>query len=325
MIVRGDFCRSYLPLFSFLMIGCSCSLHLPEKCASDIATENDPKVFQQMIKTDFYPIWTDAGGRHTTYVCKIPPDNGDVAGAERRPVLVLHEYDYLSTVCLEFAERLSRAGFRVYVPLLFGKADGVAGPGTLIANTWELETSGELYTLLAEHKRQPMTTWLCTLAKRISEQHGGQRIAAIGMCLTGALPIAMIGEDAPILTAVVAQPSIPLLACTPEGERSLGISDDEINNAIRRVRSEHILIFGTRYEDDQIGKRARFEHIQALFGENFEDHTIPASAYLQPKWKLKSSAHATLTLCYRARPDDYPPRKLYLDLVAFLRAQFGTR
>ena len=100
------------------------------------------------------------------------------------------------------------------------------------------------------------------------------------MCLTGSLPVAMIAEDAPILTAVVAQPSIPLLACTPEGERSLGISDDEINNAVRRARREHIRIFGTRYAEDQIGKRARFEHIQALFGENFEDHTIPASAYL---------------------------------------------
>jgi hypothetical protein len=229
------------------------------------------------------------------------------------------------TVCLEFAERLSHAGFRVYVPLLFGKADGVGGTGTMITNTWELETSGEWYTLFAEHKRQPITTWLCALAKRISENHGGRRIAVIGMCLTGSLPVAMIGEDAPMLTAVVAQPSIPLLACTPEGERSIGISDDEINNAVRRARSEHIRIFGTRYEDDQIGKRARFEHIKTLLGENFEDHTIPASAYLSKEashWGLKPTAHATLTLCYRVGPEDYPPRKLYLDLVAFLRTQF---
>jgi hypothetical protein len=70
----------------------------------------------------------------------------------------------------------------VYVPLLFGKADGVGGTGTMIANTWKLETSGEWYTLFAElspYKRQPITSWLCNLAKGISEKHGGCRIAVI--------------------------------------------------------------------------------------------------------------------------------------------------
>lgn len=325
MIENRRLLRSYLLLlFSGLMSGCS--PHMPQMCKSDVAKENDPSVFRQLIDRNFYPIWTDDGGRHTTYMCTAPPDDGDAAGAEGRPVLLLHEYDHLTTVCLEFAERLSRAGFRVYVPLLFGKADGVGGTGTMIANTWELETSGEWYTLFAEHKRQPITTWLCNLARRISKKHDGRRIAVIGMCLTGSMPIAMIGEDAPILTVVVAQPSIPLLACTPEGERSLGISEDEINNAVKRSRSEHILIFGTRYQKDTIGKQARFDHIHTLFGENFIDYTIRACDYLDnTKWGLKSTAHATLTLCYLPGPDDYPQRKLYLDLVAFLRAQFERK
>ncbi|MBV8211763.1 MAG: hypothetical protein JOZ08_00900 [Verrucomicrobia bacterium] len=322
MIERAHLRHSYLfLLFSCLIIGCS--LHTPQMCDSDVAKENDHQAFQRLLASDFHPEWTDDGGRHTTWACKVPPDDGDVAKAESRPVLLLHEYDHLTTVCLEFAKRLSRAGFRVYVPLLFGKADGVGGTGTMIANTWELETSGEWYTLFAEHKKQPITTWLCDLAKRISEKHGGRRIAVIGMCLTGVMPIAMMGEDAPILAAVVAQPSIPLFAFTPEGERSLGISEDEINNAVKRSKSEHIRIFGTRYEDDTIGKRARFEHICTLFGENFENHTIRACDYLHnPKWGLKSNAHATLTLCYLPSPDDYPPRKLYLELLVFLKAQF---
>jgi hypothetical protein len=91
------------------------------------------------------------------------------------------------------------------------------------------------------------------------------------MCLTGSIPIAMVGKGAPVLTAVVAQPSIPLLACIAEGERSLGISEDEITNAVTRSRSEHIQIFCTRYEKDTIGKQARFDHIHRLFGENFID------------------------------------------------------
>src|SRR6516164_9364756 len=60
----------------------------------------------------------------------------------------------------------------------------------------EVPTEWRNERLVAEHKRQPITIWLCALAKRISENHGGRRIAVIGMCLTGSLPVAMIAEDA---------------------------------------------------------------------------------------------------------------------------------
>ena len=38
-------------------------------------------------------------------------------------------------------------------------------------------------------------------------------------------------------------------------------------------------------------------------------------------WGLNEKAHATLTLCYRGKPDDYPPRRLFLDVVKFLKEQ----
>jgi hypothetical protein len=75
--------------------------------------------------------------------------------------------------------------------------------------------------------------------------------------------------------------------------------------------------------------RIDFEGIKAAFGKDcFCDHTIHEAEYLhQPKWGLNAKAHATLTLCYKDSPEEYPPRRLFLDLVKFLQDrldQHGT-
>lgn len=95
--------------------------------------------------------------------------------------------------------------------------------------------------------------------------------------------------------------------------------------AVQRARKKHLVVFGTRYEDDTIGTKERFDAIKTAFGKGcFCDHTIRHDQYLSPdsrKWDLKPTAHATLTLCYRDSLDDYPPRKLFIDLVAFLKSR----
>jgi hypothetical protein len=101
---------------------------MPQMCESDVAKENDPDMFRRLIEKDFFPIWTEDGGRHPTYVSRIPPDDGDIAGAERRPILLLHEYDHLTTVCLEFAERLSRQDFACMSPSSLARRTALAAP-----------------------------------------------------------------------------------------------------------------------------------------------------------------------------------------------------
>jgi dienelactone hydrolase len=297
----------------------SCALHLPQRCCEDIAAESTPCIFLSTLRQNFIPL---NEGERVVYKCTVPPSDADIAAARNRPVLVLHEYDHLSIACLNFAIRLSRAGFTVYVPLLFGKPDGKTGFGTTLRTTSELAFGGQWHALFAEHKHQPITDSLAGLCQKISSWHDHQGIAVIGMCLTGALPIALMNEPC-VVAPVMAQPSIPLFSFTPEGKRAPGISNQDLNGAVKRVKQEHLLVFGTRYEEDTISPKARFETIAAAFGEDsFCDHTIRAADYLrEPKWGLNAKAHATLTLCYKDSPDDYPPRRLFLDLVTFLKAQ----
>jgi dienelactone hydrolase len=315
-----------LPLgVALTILGSSCGLHTPQQCLADQERGNNPKAFENLLGSDFTRVWPNESDLGKVYCCNSPPKDGDNKGAFNRPVLVLHEYDHLSIHCLDFADRLSREGFTVYVPLLFGKADGRSGPAVTLGNTFELAASGQWHALLSEHKHQPITERLMKICRRISSAHDHRGIGVIGMCLTGALPIALMSDDC-VVAPVVAQPSMPLFAFTPEGKRALGISHQELMTAVRRVQEKHLVVFGTRYEDDTIGTRERFDVIRKAFGDCFSDHTIGRDQYLSPgsSWGLKSTAHATLTLCYRDAPDDYPPRRLFVELVAFLKRRLSA-
>jgi hypothetical protein len=116
------------------------ALHLPQRCCEDVAAERTPAIFLSTLEKNFVPLrqWD-----RVVYKCTVPPSSGDLSAARNRPVLVLHEYDHLSIACLHFAMRLSSAGFTVYVPLLFGKADGKVGLGTTLRTSWELAFSGQ--------------------------------------------------------------------------------------------------------------------------------------------------------------------------------------
>jgi dienelactone hydrolase len=45
------------------------------------------------------------------------------------PVLVMHELSGMNATAVDFARRLAREGFRVYLPHLFGKPLQAAAPG----------------------------------------------------------------------------------------------------------------------------------------------------------------------------------------------------
>jgi hypothetical protein len=181
----------------------SCALHMPQRCCEDIAAESTPGIFLSTLQENFISL---NEGKRVVYKCSVPPSDGDIAAARNRPVLVLHEYDHLSIACLKLAIRLSRAGFTVYVPLLFGKPDGKTGFGTTLRTTSELAFGGQWHALFAEHRHQPITDSLAGLCRKISSWHDDRGIAVIGMCLTGALPIALMNEPC-VVAPVVAQPS----------------------------------------------------------------------------------------------------------------------
>jgi dienelactone hydrolase len=233
------------------------------------------------------------------------------------PVLVLHELPGLSPAALRFGKRLAAEGFRVYMPLLFGE------PGQ---DDWKsshrmLCVSKE-FANLAAGVSAPIVDWLRELAAELSTRHGGARVGAIGMCVTGAFAIPLILERS-VTAPIAAQPGVPFSAtfrATGLGKgpwmSQLNISDADLESAAARARTDGISIIAVRFEKDRICPAERLDRLKQAFGTQFIRRELPGGSFLQPP-------HATLTAGYESAPDDpsEPTRQLFREVVAFLNAR----
>ena len=241
------------------------------------------------------------------------------AGDHRAPaLLLLPEIAGFSPGLHLFAERLIEAGFRVYMPWLFGSF----GKRTPLRNAIRLCISRE-FAYLRAGASSPVTTWLRALAAHISEHSGGARVGAIGMCLTGAFAIPLI-IDPRVAAAVAAQPSAPLsplwLAFGIEGgSRSshLNVSDSEIAAARARLEAGDAPLHAVRCRPDRVCPRAKIERLRREFPVGLE---LREYAEIDERNCLGQRPHATYTKEYRIAPSasaEHYSRRAFADLVAF--------
>ncbi len=238
------------------------------------------------------------------------------------PVLVMHELPGLAEPAVRFARRLSAQGFHVYLPHLFGdllKWDA-------LGNYRRLCVSKEFANLQA-NVSAPITTWLRSLTRRMSDEHGSRRVGAIGMCLTGAFAIPLVLD--PWVTAPVAsQPAVPMswrYAITGFGKgawaRELNVTDTELTQAARRLETERLTLLAFRFKTDRISVPEKIERLREACGDRLESHT-----YATPWWRFVRPPHAVLTEEYDKASDaspDHPTRQALARLVSFLQEHLG--
>ncbi len=189
------------------------------------------------------------------------------------PVLLMHELPGLTRKCRQLADRICEAGFRVYMPLFFGKPERT----NFISNTVHLCISRE-FQAFAAGKTQPLVSWLRALVTHIADCESTDRVGVIGMCLTGNFALTLIAHTN-VKAAVCCQPSLPIFR-----EEDLAISHEDLNqsvNAAQELGKNSIL--GFRYQQDFICPAAKFQRIREVFGECFEGTEFPGKH------------HATLT------------------------------
>ena len=234
------------------------------------------------------------------------------------PLLLMPEIAGFSPGLLLFAERLVQARFQVYVPWLFGPF-GRRAPAM---NAIKLCISREFANLRAGVSA-PVTTWLRLLAAYISQCNGGERVGAIGMCLTGAFAIPLI-IDPKVTAAVAAQPSVPLsllfaLFGVGRGEwmHALNVSEGDIVAARRRLASGDAQLLAVRCRADRICPHEKLERLQKEFPAGLKVLEYGAA---EARNRLGDRPHATFTKEYRLEPeasDDHLSRQAFADLVVF--------
>jgi len=187
-------------------------------------------------------------------------------------VIVVHEMPGLTPGMIAFGQRLVDAGYRVYLPSVFGRPGTPFSAGALSRSMWHVCVSREFH-LLAD-RTPPVVTWLRALAAQAHTECGGPGVGAVGMCFTGGFALAMAVEPA-VLAPVLSQPGIPA-PVTARKRAALGLDPADLASVKART-SDGLCVLGLRFSRDKGSPAERFATLRAELGENFEAIEIDSS------------------------------------------------
>jgi dienelactone hydrolase len=186
-------------------------------------------------------------------------------------VVILSEIPGITPSVAAFASRVADAGYRVYMPQLFGT------PGRDLTIPHALATMGKLcinreFNLLSADKSSPIIDWLRALARQAHIECGGPGVGVIGMCITGNFGLAMM-LNSPVIAPVLSQPSLPA-GFLPSQRQGLNISNDEIAAVHDKIDRNGARILGLRFKGDMWCPAQRFSRLKNEFGDAFESIEI---------------------------------------------------
>jgi dienelactone hydrolase len=193
-----------------------------------------------------------------------------VAGAGPA-VIVMAEMPGISPHVGRFARWVRDAGFRVFMPSLFGR-DGAYPEAVEGAAVLRRACVSAEFRAFAAGESSPVTQWLRALARRAHAECGGPGVGAIGMCFTGNFALSMMLEPA-MLAPVLCQPVLPLSDLA-----ALHISRDELVKVRRRLEREDLTVLGYRFEGDRFCTAERFAAYAAALGDRFVARALPAAS-----------------------------------------------
>jgi len=189
-------------------------------------------------------------------------------------IVVMHEIPGIYPAVIEFAERLVKAGYRVYLPELLGETGREFSNGYMLKSMARACIAKEFH-VLASRRSSPITNWLRALARKAHAECGGPGIGCIGMCLTGNFGLAMMVDEA-VMAPVLSQPSLPF-PFGAERRRALHVSDEDLEVIRDRVRNRGCKVLGLRFTADPLCPPERFERLREELGEGFEAIEIDSS------------------------------------------------
>ncbi len=181
-------------------------------------------------------------------------------------VVVMHEIPGITPEVARFARWTADAGFRVYLPHLFGTPGKPLSLPYLAAQMVRACVSRE-FAVLAKHESSPITNWLRALCRHAHAECGGPGVGAIGMCLTGNFALALMVDEA-VMAPVLSQPSLPF-GLTASHRAALHVSNTDLVTVKRRTRAG-CPVLGLRFTADPLCPGERFTTLRRELGGAFE-------------------------------------------------------
>ncbi len=226
-------------------------------------------------------------------------------------VVVMHEVPGITPDVADFTRRVADAGFRSYLPHLFGTPNKPLSNGYAAQQLMRACVSREFH-VLASGASSPITEWLRALCRHAHSECGGPGVGALGMCLTGNFALALMVDDA-VMAPVLSQPSLPF-PLGRERRRGLHLSDRDL--AVVRERARRGCgVLGLRFTGDPMVPAERFDRLRSELGDGFEAIEIDSTAGNERGYPR--TAHSVLTTELRA-DDPTDPTRQALDRVLAL-------
>jgi len=186
-------------------------------------------------------------------------------------VIVLAEMPGISPQVARFSRWVRDAGFRVYMPSLFGR-DGAVPGAEEGADVFRRTCIRAEFRAFAGNESSPATQWLRALARLAHRECGGPGVGAIGMCFTGNFALTMMLETS-MLAPVLSQPALPL-----DDPAGVEISRGELQTIRERLERDDLTVLAYRFEGDRFCTARRFATYADALGDRFVGRVLPDSA-----------------------------------------------
>ena len=206
---------------------------------------------------DFERTVVDVGGeRKTVYVTGAGP-----------AVILMPEMPGISPDLARFARWIRDAGFRAYLPSLFG-VDGAYPTAREGADVLRRACVSAEFRAFAGGGTSPVVDWLRGLARIAHAECAGPGVGAIGLCFTGNFALTMALEPA-VIAPILNHPSLPL-----DDPAGLEIGEQDAAAVAERIRRDGLTVLGYRFQNDRWCTGRRFAAYRALLGDAFDGRVL---------------------------------------------------
>lgn len=185
-------------------------------------------------------------------------------------VIIMPEMPGISPPVARFARHVRDAGFRVFVPSLFGRDGAVARTQEGVAVFQR--TCVQAAFIAAADGERPVVHWLRALAREVHAACGGRGVGAVGMCFTGNFALSMV-LSAPVTAPVMCQPSLPM-----EDQAATGFDDAMLAVLNRALARKNASVLGLRFAGDRWCTASRFAGFRAGLKDRFREIVVADAA-----------------------------------------------
>ena len=195
-----------------------------------------------------------------------------VSRNDGQPIIILHEIFGMSRSVAAFAEMIRKAGFRVYMPVLFGSTQPKEGQIDKLRGAAEFACVASQFRIFSANQSGPWADWLRDLVDWACGESGRGKAGVVGLCLTGNFALSMAASPR-VGAAVMGEPSLPVVGS------GLHVTDAELA-AVRSRVTEGLEVRAYRYSTDTMCRASLFAKLEAELGVGFKGETLEVSEKL---------------------------------------------